>query len=367
MYDFLIVGAGLFGAVIANKLNSAGKKILLIEKRNHIAGNIYTEFKNNIHVHKYGAHIFHTNYKNVWDFVNNFSEFNRYTHTVLANFNGEIYSLPFNMFTFNKMWGVNTPEEAQNKINEQIKNSGIDQPKNLEEQAIKLVGHDIYNKLIKGYTEKQWGRDCKNLPAEIIKRLPVRFIYDTNYYNAKFQGIPINGYTAMIEKMLNGIEVKLNCDFLNNKNDFMNIAHNIIFTGPIDSFFNFELGQLEYRTLKFEEEFLNINNFQGHSVINYTDKNTPFTRIIEHKHFLPELKSDNTIITREYSLKWNPGDEPYYPVNDEKNNNLHEKYKLLAQNLKNIFFGGRLGEYKYYDMDQVIFNALNMADKFIYN
>ena len=365
MYDFLIVGAGLFGAAIANKLNSAGKKILLIEKRNHIAGNIYTEFKNNIHVHKYGAHIFHTNYKNVWDFVNNFSEFNRYTHTVLANFNGEIYSLPFNMFTFNKMWGINTPQEAQNKINEQIKNSGIDQPKNLEEQAIKLVGHDIYNKLIKGYTEKQWGRDCKNLPAEIIKRLPVRFIYDTNYYNAKFQGIPINGYTQMVENMLKNIEIKLNCDFLQNKSDFKNTAHNIIFTGPIDSFFNFELGQLEYRTLKFEEEFLNINNFQGHSVINYTDKNTPFTRIIEHKHFLPELKSDSTIITREYSLKWNPGDEPYYPVNDEKNNNLYEKYKLLAQNLKNVFFGGRLGEYKYYDMDQVIFNALNMADKFI--
>ena len=367
MYDFLIVGAGLFGAVIANKLNSAGKKILLIEKRNHIAGNIYTEFKNNIHVHKYGAHIFHTNYKNVWDFVNNFSEFNRYTHTVLANFNGEIYSLPFNMFTFNKMWGVNTPEEAQNKINEQIKNSGIDQPKNLEEQAIKLVGHDIYNKLIKGYTEKQWGRDCKNLPAEIIKRLPVRFIYDTNYYNAKFQGIPINGYTQMVENMLKNIEIKLNCDFLQNKSDFKNTAHNIIFTGPIDSFFYFELGQLEYRTLKFEEEFLNTNNFQGNAQTNYTDKNTPFTRIIEHKHFLPEKFSESncTIITREYSLKWNPGDEPYYPVNDEKNNNLYEKYKLLAQNLKNVFFGGRLGEYKYYDMDQVIFNALNMADKFI--
>ena len=365
MYDYLIVGSGLFGSIFAHEAIKHSKSVIVVEKRSHTGGNIYTENINGIHVHSYGAHIFHTNNKRVWDYVNNFADFNRYTHSVLANYNGEIYSLPFNMFTFNKIWGVNTPEEARAKIDSQRRESGITDPQNLEEQAISLVGFDIYEKLIKGYTEKQWGRPCSELPAFIIKRLPVRFIYDNNYYNALYQGIPINGYSGMINNLLEGCEIILNCDYCENKHRLNTLAEKIIFTGNIDAYFDYELGTLEYRTLRLEHEILtDTNNFQGDSQVNYTDSKTPYTRIIEHKHFYPGLETDSTVITREYSAEWKQGDEPYYPVNDEKNNALYKSYCELARDkCKNVIFGGRLGEYKYYDMDQIVLKALELTDK----
>ena len=366
MYDYLIVGAGLFGSVVARELTDSGKNVLVIEKRHNVAGNIYTEVEKGINVHKYGAHIFHTNNKAVWDYVNRFAAFNRYTNSPLANFKGEIYSLPFNMYTFNKMWGVITPEEAMEKIEEQRKAAGIENPSNLEEQAVSLVGTDIYEKLIKGYTYKQWGRSCKDLPAFIIKRLPVRFTYDNNYFDALYQGIPIGGYTKMIERMLDKIEVRLDCDYLADKAELDKIAKNVIYTGPIDAYFDYSLGNLEYRSVRFETETLEKDNFQGNAVVNYTDEETPWTRIIEHKWF--EFGKDEngedipyTVISREYSSEWKTGDEPYYPVNDKKNNDLYDRYKKLAENEKNTLFGGRLGEYKYYDMDRCIENALKMA------
>ena len=366
-YDYLIVGAGLFGAVFARQAADAGRKVLVIDKRPHIAGNVYTENVEGIHVHKYGAHIFHTNNKRVWDYVQRFAVFNRFTNSPVANYKGELFSLPFNMYTFNKMWGVTTPEEAAAKIEEQRKE--IDhEPRNLEEQAISLVGRDIYEKLIKGYTEKQWGRDCKDLPAFIIKRLPVRLTFDNNYFNALYQGIPTGGYTKMVANMLEGIEVKLNEDYLADKAGYDALADKIIYTGPIDAYFNYSLGNLEYRSVRFETELLDIPNFQGNAAFNYTDSETPWTRIIEHKWF--EFGKDDagndlpkTVISREFSSEWKPGDEPYYPVNDEKNSKLYASYKALAEKEQNVIFGGRLGEYKYYDMDQVIAAALERADE----
>ncbi len=366
-YDYLIVGSGLYGAVFARQATDKGKKVLIIEKRKHIAGNVYTEKIEGINVHKYGPHIFHTNSKKVWDFVNKFIEFNRFTFSPIAKYKNETYPLPFNMFTFNKMWGCSTPQEAEQIISEQRKEiKGI--PENLEEQAIMLVGRDIFEKLIKGYTEKQWGRPCKELPPFIIKRLPVRFIYDSNYYNALYQGIPIEGYTKLVENMLEGIEVKLNEDYLKNKPYYNSVADKIVYTGAIDSYFGYKLGNLEYRTVFFEEELLDVPNFQGCAMVNYTDKETPWTRIIEHKwfNFGKDEKGNNlpkTVISREFSKEWDKNDEPYYPVNDEKNNNLYLKYKELADKEKNVFFGGRLGEYKYYDMDSVIGAALNFCEK----
>ena len=367
-YDYLVVGAGLYGAVFAQEAKKSGKSVLVIDKRDHIAGNVYTEKTENIHVHKYGAHIFHTNNKEVWEYVNKFAEFNRFTNSPVANYKGELYSLPFNMYTFNKMWGVVTPEEAKAKIDEQKKASGITEPKNLEEQAISLVGIDIYQKLVKGYTEKQWGRDCTELPAFIIKRLPVRLTFDNNYFNALYQGIPIGGYTKMVENMLEGIEVRLGVNYLDDKEGWNNIANRIIYTGPIDSYFDNKLGYLEYRSVRFEEETLDIPNFQGNVAVNYTDRETPWTRIIEHKWFefgVDENGNDipRTIISREYSSEWKPGDEPYYPVNDERNNSLYQQYKALTESESNVIFGGRLGEYKYYDMDAVIASALEMCKK----
>ena len=365
MIDYLIVGAGLYGAVIAQKAKAAGKSVLVLEKRPHIAGNVYTEDVEGIHVHKYGAHIFHTNNKEVWDYVQQFAVFNRFTNSPVANYKGELYSLPFNMYTFNKMWGVVTPEEAAARIAEQ-RAEITGEPKNLEEQAISLVGRDIYEKLIKGYTEKQWGRDCKDLPAFIIKRLPVRLTFDNNYFNALYQGIPMGGYTRMVEKMLEGIEVKLDTDYLADKEYWDSQASHVVFTGPVDAYFNYSLGNLEYRSVRFENELLDIPNFQGNSAVNYTDRETPWTRIIEHKWF--EFGKDDegndlpkTVISREYSSEWKPGDEPYYPVNDEKNSALYAKYKELACKEEKVIFGGRLGEYKYYDMDQVIAAALDKA------
>lgn len=365
MYDYLIVGAGLYGAVFAREMTNAGKKVLVIDKRLNIAGNVYTEDIEGIHVHKYGAHIFHTNNKRVWEYVTRFAEFNRFTNSPVANYHGELYSLPFNMYTFNKMWGVVTPEEAEAKIAEQ-RGEITGEPKNLEEQAISLVGRDIYEKLIKGYTEKQWGRDCKELPSFIIKRLPVRLTFDNNYFNALYQGIPIGGYTKMVANMLDGIEVRLNEDYLENKAEWDAMAETVVYTGPIDAYFNYSLGTLEYRSVRFETELLDKPNFQGNAAVNYTDRETPWTRIIEHKWF--EFGKDEngndlpkTVISREYSSEWKLGDEPYYPVNDEKNGNRYAEYKKLAENEKNIIFGGRLGEYKYYDMDAVIDAALNMA------
>ena len=367
MYDYLVVGAGLYGAVFARQMKDAGKSVLVIDKRPDIAGNVYTENVEGIHVHKYGAHIFHTNNRNVWEYVNRFAIFNNFVNSPIANYKGDIYSLPFNMYTFNKMWGVVTPEEAQAKIDEQRAEAGIEVPKNLEEQAISLVGTDIYMKLIKGYTEKQWGRDCKELPSFIIKRLPVRLTYDNNYFNALYQGIPIGGYTKMVAKMLEGIEVKLNEDYLVDKTKWDRMAEKVVYTGAIDAYFNYSLGALEYRSVRFDTEVLDIPNFQGNAAVNYTDKDTPWTRIIEHKWF--EFgKDDNgndiakTVISREYSSEWKQGDEPYYPVNDTKNSNLYGEYKKLAEKEKNVIFGGRLGEYKYYDMDVVIDAALKMAD-----
>ena len=366
MYDFLIVGAGLYGATVARQLTDAGKKVLVIDKRDHIAGNVYTEKVEGINFHKYGAHIFHTNNATVWNYVQRFATFNRFTNSPVANYKGELFSLPFNMYTFNKIWGVVTPEEAAARISEQRKEI-TGEPQNLEEQAISLVGRDIYEKLIKGYTEKQWGRNCKDLPAFIIKRLPVRFTFDNNYFNALYQGIPIGGYTKMVENMLSGIEVKLCVDFLKNKEELMAQSEKVIYTGPIDAFFDFSLGTLEYRSVRFENEIMDIPNFQGNAAVNYTDRETPWTRIIEHKWF--EFGKDEegnvlpkTVISKEYSSEWKPGDEPYYPVNDEKNGNLYLQYKALAEQEHNVIFGGRLGEYKYYDMDQVIAAALKLSD-----
>ena len=365
-YDYLVVGAGLYGAVFAHEAKKAGKKVLVIDKRPNIAGNVYTENVEGIHVHKYGAHIFHTNNKEVWEFVTRFAEFNRFTNSPVANYHGELYSLPFNMYTFNKMWGVVTPEEAAARIEEQRREAGITEPKNLEEQAISLVGRDIFEKLIKGYTEKQWGRDCKDLPAFIIKRLPVRFTFDNNYFNALYQGIPTGGYTKMVANMLEGIEVQLNEDYLEKKEQFDALAEKVVYTGPVDAYFGYNMGYLEYRSVRFENELLDIPNFQGNAAVNYTDRETPWTRIIEHKWF--EFGKDEqgndlpkTVISREYSSEWKPGDEPYYPVNDEKNGNLYNKYKELASREENIIFGGRLGEYKYYDMDAVIASALSVS------
>lgn len=366
-YDYLIVGAGLFGAVFAHEAVKAGKTVLVVDKRPHIAGNVYTEDVEGIHVHKYGAHIFHTNNRTVWNYVNQFAEFNRFTNSPVANYHGELYSLPFNMYTFNKMWGVVTPDEAAAKIEEQRKTADITNPKNLEEQAISLVGTDIYEKLIKGYTEKQWGRPCTELPAFIIKRLPVRLTFDNNYFNALYQGIPVGGYTNMVGKMLKEIEVKLNCDYLENKENLDKLADKVVYTGPIDAYFNYNLGPLEYRSVRFEIEVLDKPNFQGNAAVNYTDRETPWTRIIEHKWF--EFGKDangndlpKTVISREYSSEWKVGDEPYYPVNDEKNSELYKKYKALAEKEPKVIFGGRLGEYKYYDMDAVIASALNRVD-----
>ncbi len=361
-YDYLIVGSGLFGAVFAQQAKAAGKKVLVVEKRPHIAGNVYTEEIEGINVHKYGAHIFHTNNKEVWDYITQFADFNRFTNSPVANYKGELYSLPFNMYTFNKMWGVVTPEEAAAKIEEQKKEAGIDNPKNLEEQAISLVGRDIFEKLVKGYTEKQWGRDCKDLPAFIIKRLPVRLTFDNNYFNALYQGIPMGGYTKLVSNLLEGIEVRLNVDYLKQKDELDALADKVIYTGPIDEYFNYQLGALEYRSVRFETEVLDIPNFQGNAAVNYTDRETPWTRIIEHKWF--EFGTQpKTVISREYSSEWKLGDEPYYPVNDERNEELYKQYQRLAENEKDIIFGGRLGEYKYYDMDAVIASALQLCEK----
>lgn len=373
-YDYLIVGAGLFGAVFSHEAMKAGKKVLVLEKRNHIAGNTYTEKIHGINVHKYGAHIFHTNSREIWKYVNEFAEFNGFINSPVANYKGEMYSLPFNMYTFNEMWGVTTPAEAEKKINEQREAYHIDEPSNLEEQAISLVGEDIYEKLIKGYTEKQWGRPCKELPSFIIKRLPVRFTYNNNYFNAAYQGIPIGGYTEIIRKLFEGAEIRLNTNFLDNREEYEGLADKIIYTGPIDEYFDYSLGRLEYRSLRFESEVVDSDNFQGNAVINYTDRETPWTRIIEHKWFekmglessseacLDDGKDEKkTVITREYSLEWKPGDEPYYPVNDEKNQELYNKYCDLASQNNKVIFGGRLGEYKYYDMDVIIGKALELA------
>ena len=359
-YDFLIVGAGLYGAVFAYEATKRGKKCLVIDKRDHIAGNIYTYECEGINVHQYGAHIFHTNNKRVWEYVNQFAEFNRYTNSPVANYKGEIYNMPFNMNTFNKMWGVITPAQAKAKIEQQRAEAGITEPKNLEEQAISLVGTDIYEKLVKGYTGKQWGRPCTELPAFIIKRLPVRFTYDNNYFNALYQGIPIGGYTQMVANMLGDVEVRLETDYFDNKAEYDAMADKVVYTGPVDAYFDYRLGALQYRSVRFETEVLDTDNFQGNAVVNYTDSETPYTRIIEHKHFEFGTQ-EKTVISREYSAEWKQGDEPYYPVNDDKNSALYAQYKALADKEENVIFGGRLGEYKYYDMDKVIEVALEVA------
>ena len=381
MYDYLVVGSGLFGATFAHEAKAAGKSVLVIDKRPNIAGNVYTEDVEGIHVHRYGAHIFHTNDKDVWDYVNRFAVFNRFTNSPVANYHGELYSLPFNMYTFNKMWGVVTPQEAAAKIEEQKKDyiarkqqeRGLSadvpfEPKNLEEQAISLIGTDIYEKLIKGYTEKQWGRPCTELPAFIIRRLPVRLTFDNNYFNALYQGIPVGGYTRMVERMLEGIEVRLNEDYLKDREHWNQIAEKVVFTGPIDAYYDYRLGTLEYRSVRFETELLDTPNFQGNAAVNYTDRETPWTRIIEHKWF--EFGKDSegndlpkTVISREFSSEWKPGDEPYYPVNDEKNENLYKRYRTLADREDRVLFGGRLGEYRYYDMDKVIASSLQFSRK----
>ena len=367
MYDYLIVGSGLYGSIFAREATNKGYNCLVIDKRDNVGGNIYTEKVDGINVHKYGAHIFHTNNQQVWDYITQFATFNRFTNSPVANYKGELYSLPFNMYTFNKMWGVVTPEEAKKKIEEQ-KKEVKGEPKNLEEQAISLIGRDIYEKLIKGYTEKQWGRDCKDLPVFIIKRLPVRLTFDNNYFNALYQGIPVGGYTKMIENILDGIEVRLGVDYLKDKAKWDGMAKKVVYTGPIDAYFNYSLGYLEYRSVRFETEILDKPNFQGNAAVNYTDRETPWTRIIEHKWF--EFGKDEngkelekTVISREYSSEWKPGDEPYYPVNDEKNSALYQKYKELANKEENVIFGGRLGEYKYYDMDAVIASVLERCEK----
>ena len=375
MYDYLVVGSGLFGATFAHEAKAAGKSVLVIDKRPNIAGNVYTEDVEGIHVHRYGAHIFHTNDKDVWDYVNRFAVFNRFTNSPVANYHGELYSLPFNMYTFNKMWGVVTPQEAAAKIEEQKKDyiarkqqeRGLSadvpfEPKNLEEQAISLIGTDIYEKLIKGYTEKQWGRPCTELPAFIIRRLPVRLTFDNNYFNALYQGIPVGGYTRMVERMLEGIEVRLNEDYLKDREHWNQIAEKVVFTGPIDAYYDYRLGTLEYRSVRFETELLDTPNFQGNAAVNYTSADVPYTRIIEHKHFEFGVGT-GTVITREYPSEWKPGDEPYYPVNNDRNNDLYEQYRALAAEEKNVIFGGRLGVYKYFDMDKVIASALEVAGK----
>lgn len=366
-YDYLVVGSGLYGAIFAHEAKAKGKSVLVVDKRPNIAGNVYTEKQEGINVHMYGAHIFHTNDKRVWNYITQFAEFNRFTNSPVANYKGELYSMPFNMYTFNKMWGVVTPEEAAAKIEEQKKEI-TGEPKNLEEQAISLVGRDIYEKLVKGYTEKQWGRDCKELPAFIIKRLPVRLTFDNNYFNALYQGIPIGGYTKMVENLLDGIEVRLNTNYLEHKAELDALADKVVYTGPIDAYFGFKLGTLEYRSVRFENETLDIPNFQGNAAVNYTDRETPWTRIIEHKWFEFGKDEDGndlpkTIISREYSSEWKAGDEPYYPVNDEKNGQLYAKYKELADKETGVIFGGRLGEYKYYDMDTTIASVLDMCEK----
>ena len=366
-YDYIVVGSGLYGAIFAHEAKAKGKSVLVVDKRPNIAGNVYTEKQEGINVHMYGAHIFHTNDKRVWNYITQFAEFNRFTNSPVANYKGELYSMPFNMYTFNKMWGVVTPEEAAAKIEEQKKEI-TGEPKNLEEQAISLVGRDIYEKLVKGYTEKQWGRDCKELPAFIIKRLPVRLTFDNNYFNALYQGIPIGGYTKMVENLLDGIEVRLNTDYLEHKAELDALADKVVYTGPIDAYFGFKLGTLEYRSVRFENETLDIPNFQGNAAVNYTDRETPWTRIIEHKWFEFGKDEDGndlpkTIISREYSSEWKAGDEPYYPVNDEKNGQLYAKYKEVADKETGVIFGGRLGEYKYYDMDTTIASVLDMCDK----
>ena len=361
-YDYLVVGAGLYGAVFAYEAKKRGKEVLVIDRRDHKGGNIYCEEVNGINVHKYGAHIFHTSNKKVWEYVNQFAEFNRYTNSPVANYKGELYNLPFNMNTFNKMWGVITPQEAAAKIEEQRKEAGITEPKNLEEQAISLVGKDIYEKLIKGYTQKQWGRKCTELPSFIIKRLPVRLTFDNNYFNDLYQGSPMGGYNVIIDKMLDGVEVELGTDYLANKDKYENIADKIIFTGPIDEFYDYCFGPLEYRSVRFETEELPVENYQGNAVINYTDAETPYTRIIEHKHF--EFGTQpTTVISKEYSAEWKVGDEPYYPVNNDKNAALYQKYLDKSKEENKVIFGGRLGEYKYYDMDKVIESALNFVEK----
>ena len=371
-YDYLVVGAGLYGAVFAERAKAAGKKVLVIEKRNHIAGNVFTDCIEGIHVHRYGAHIFHTNSDAAWEYINRFAKFNDYINSPIANYKGEMYNLPFNMNTFHQMWGVTTPEEAKAKIEEDrqksIEEFGGDDfvPQNLEQQAVSLVGREIYEKLIKGYTEKQWGRPCNELPSFIIKRLPVRFEYDNNYFNAKYQGIPIGGYTGLVERMLEGIEVRLGVDYLANKLTYDELADTIVYTGPIDAYFGYKLGALQYRSVRFEEELLDVADYQHNAVINYTDSETPYTRIIEHKWF--EFGKDEngrdipkTVISKEYSSEWKVGDEPYYPVNDERNQKLYLEYQKLAAEENGVIFGGRLGEYKYYDMDQVILAALEKA------
>ncbi len=361
MYDYLIVGAGLYGAVFANEAMKKGKRVLVVDKRSHVGGNIYTEQIEGIQVHKYGAHIFHTSDKKVWDYINQFAEFNNYVNSPIANYKGEIYNMPFNMNTFSKMWNVFTPQEARAVIEEQRKEIA-GEPRNLEEQAISLVGRDIYEKLVKGYTEKQWGRSCKELPAFIIKRLPVRFIYDNNYFNDRYQGIPIGGYTAIIEKMLSGADVRLETDYLADRDGLDRLAQKVIYTGPIDAYFEYRLGALEYRSVRFETEVYDMENYQGNAVVNYTDRETPYTRVIEHKHFEFGTQ-EKTVVSREYSAEWNVGDEPYYPVNNEKNTALYEAYKELAKQQSGVFFGGRLGEYKYYDMDKVIAAALDFCGR----
>lgn len=356
-YDYVIIGAGLFGAVCAHELQKKGKRVLILEKREHIGGNVYTENSDGIQVHKYGAHIFHTNDKEIWDYVNSFVEFNRFTNSPLALHEGRLYNLPFNMNTFYQLWGVKTPAEAIAKVDEQRAEMRNKEPANLEEQAISLVGRDIYEKLIKGYTEKQWGRKATELPAFIIRRLPVRFTFDNNYFSDKYQGIPIGGYTKLIEKMLEGIDIKLGVDYFAKREHYRSLAENIIYTGPIDEYFNYCYGQLEYRSLRFEHERFELDNYQGNAVVNYTEAEIPFTRIIEHKHF-DTADTLHTIVTREFPAEWKLGDEPYYPVNDDKNMELYKKYRVLARN-ENVIFGGRLAEYKYYDMHQVIRSALN--------
>lgn len=361
MYDYLIVGTGLYGAVFAHEALKNGKTILMVDKRAHVGGNVYTETIEGIHVHKYGAHIFHTSDKEIWEYVQQFAEFNNYVNSPIANYKGEIYNMPFNMNTFSKMWGVFTPEEAMEKIEEQRKEI-TGEPSNLEEQAISLVGRDIYEKLVKGYTEKQWGRDCRDLPAFIIKRLPVRFTYNNNYFNDRFQGIPIGGYTEMIEKMIRGADIRLNMDYLEHKEELDEKAEKVIYTGPIDAYYNYQFGPLEYRSVRFETEIMDKENYQGNAVVNYADRETPYTRIIEHKHF--EFGTQpKTVVSREYSDQWKLGDEPYYPVNDEKNSALYEQYAALAKKEEKVLFGGRLGEYRYYDMDKVIASALKLCEK----
>ncbi len=366
MYNYLIVGSGLFGAIFAYEANKRGKKCLVIDKRNHIGGNIYTEKIEGINVHKYGAHIFHTSNKEIWEYINQFAEFNRYTNSPVARYKDEVYNLPFNMNTFNKLWGVFTPDEAKAKIEEELREVNIDEPKNLEEQAIKLVGKTIYEKLVKGYTEKQWGMRATELPSFIIKRLPVRFTYDNNYFNDKYQGIPEGGYTQIIEKMLYGIDIKLNYDYFEHKDELYNVAEKIVFTGPIDQYYDYCFGELQYRSVRFETEVLDTDNYQGNAVVNYTEYEVPYTRIIEHKHF-EYGNQPKTVISREYSDTWNKDKEPYYPINNDRNNKLYLKYKELADKDKKVIFGGRLGQYKYYDMHKVIEEALNTVKKVLNN